>query len=587
MIPRLLGRRLLWAGMVMAVVTLIVGAVVGAQSATDTSLRMQRGGDLAMAYERARAAVVAEQNAEAAYWASPTAAGAERVDAAASAVVRSLRAIQLDGTQADGRAVQQALADQTEVAGGWQLLRRSAAAGDIAAAGVAQRDAVLPWLRALDATLTRASVQVQGGLLVSLGAARQASATVLVATVFAFVFGLLLIVAGMAALHYKRRLDAARELEFERMRRAALTDSLTGLHNHRAFHDDLGRLVRAGDQVCLVLLDLDGLRSINDRLGHRAGDEHIRLFAAALAVETAEPQAAYRIGGDRFAVLLPGQRPLEGLYLVSSLQQRLRAKADGDQAVGCTAGVAETTPGVGKDTLLWRADLALVEARRSHRQALVHSPGLEALVARPAERRQTDNLGALATSLARAVDAKDAYTHSHCETVAELCGLIAEQLGLSPERVARVRLAGLLHDVGKIGIPDAILRKPGPLTDAEYASMKQHPTLGHHILSAAELGDVADWILHHHERVDGCGYPDGLSGEAIPFESRIVMVADAFEAITADRPYRDSRSVVEAIVELERHSGTQFDPRCLVALKAVVGTGTVTIVPADEPALAA
>jgi polar amino acid transport system substrate-binding protein len=116
--------------------------------------------------------------------------------------------------------------------------------------------------------------------------------------------------------------------------------------------------------------------------------------------------------------------------------------------------------------------------------------------------------------------------------------------------------------------------------------MKQHPTLGHHILSAAELDDIATWIRHHHERIDGCGYPEGLAGDAIPFESRILMVADAFEAITADRPYRDRRSVGEAMVELERHSGTQFDPRCLAALARVVGPRPYASesVPGPDPA---
>ncbi len=168
------------------------------------------------------------------------------------------------------------------------------------------------------------------------------------------------------------------------------------------------------------------------------------------------------------------------------------------------------------------------------------------------------------------MDAKDAYTHSHCETVAELCALIATEIGMPPERVAKVRLAGLLHDVGKIGISDAILQKPGKLTTDEFEVMKTHPTLGCHIVSAAELYEEAEWILHHHERLDGCGYPDGLCGEAVPLESRIIMVADAFEAITADRPYRDRRSVGEALAELNRHAGAQFDPQCLRALERIV-----------------
>jgi len=176
------------------------------------------------------------------------------------------------------------------------------------------------------------------------------------------------------------------------------------------------------------------------------------------------------------------------------------------------------------------------------------------------------HLSTLATALARAVDAKDSYTRSHCETVAELCVLIAGELGLDTDRVARIRIAGLLHDVGKIGISDAILQKPAALTAEEAAIMRTHPDLGAHIVSAAELYEEAGWILHHHERLDGRGYPDGLTGGDVPLESRIIMVADAFEAMTSDRPYRPRRPVDEALAELERHSGTQFDPECIAAL---------------------
>lgn len=195
---------------------------------------------------------------------------------------------------------------------------------------------------------------------------------------------------------------------------------------------------------------------------------------------------------------------------------------------------------------------------------------------------------AVLVALANAVEAKDPSTEHHCNRLAGLALGLARLLAVDDDMAEAIGYGAALHDVGKIGIPDAILRKPGPLTGDEYQAMKEHPALGRHIVSAANLPEVADWILHHHERVDGCGYPDGLAGDAIPFESRIVMVADAFEAITADRPYRDSRSVAEAIDELERHAGSQFDPRCLDALKRVVGTGAPTIVPAQAPvALAA
>ena len=176
----------------------------------------------------------------------------------------------------------------------------------------------------------------------------------------------------------------------------------------------------------------------------------------------------------------------------------------------------ESCPTLGRDGLIRRADLALIQAKRSHRRCLLYNEALEPTLSTPdqvAEQRHTD---ALATALARAVDAKDAYTHSHCETVSELCGLIAQELGMDARQIGRLRLAGLLHDVGKIGITDTILQKPGPLTDDEFTIMKTHTRLGHAIVSAAERPIEAEWILHHHERVDGGGYPDGLAGRTDP-----------------------------------------------------------------------
>lgn len=179
--------------------------------------------------------------------------------------------------------------------------------------------------------------------------------------------------------------------------------------------------------------------------------------------------------------------------------------------------------------------------------------------------------GTLASALARAVDAKDSYTRSHSETVAELCALIATNLGLDSSHVASVRLAGLVHDVGKIGVPDVILQKPAKLEPSEYEIIKAHSALGHKILNGTDLSREAPWVLHHHERLDGGGYPGGLAYEEIPLESRIIHVADAFEAMTSDRPYRRGMPQEDALAELRKHAGRQFDPRCVDALLSGLG----------------
>jgi putative nucleotidyltransferase with HDIG domain len=165
-----------------------------------------------------------------------------------------------------------------------------------------------------------------------------------------------------------------------------------------------------------------------------------------------------------------------------------------------------------------------------------------------------------AASLAHAVDARDAYTGSHSYMVGELAARVAQRMGLDPEKIELTRLAGSLHDLGKLAIPEEILRKPGPLNEAERLVLERHPQIGYRMLDSLGVEPVASWVLHHHERWDGDGYPDRLGGERIPLGSRIVLVADAYDAMTTDRVYRSRLSHERAMAELERCAGTQFDP---------------------------
>jgi len=179
-------------------------------------------------------------------------------------------------------------------------------------------------------------------------------------------------------------------------------------------------------------------------------------------------------------------------------------------------------------------------------------------------------------ALAQAVDAKDSYTAGHSSRVTQYSVVIAEELGLDSEIVRRVRLSGLLHDVGKIGIQDSVLGKPGKLTDEEFAMMKSHPVVGGHILKpVAQLADVIDGVISHHERFDGRGYPRGLKGEEIPLQGRIIGVADAFDAMTSDRVYRPRLSDEVALAELKKNSGTQFDSRMVDAFLAAFDRGLI------------
>jgi len=370
---------------------------------------------------------------------------------------------------------------------------------------------------------------------------------------------------------HRRRVERHHQRRVDQLSAQARTDTLTRLGNRRAFEDDLGMIIAAraerAQPFALLAVDLDGLKKINDRNGHPAGDMQIRKVADCLRDVVGEDGSVYRTGGDEFMVILPGRRAWHGLNLAAKIDQVTRARTGG-RAV--SVGLTESIATEGRHLLMNQADIALYEAKRTRLSAVAYHPGLSPAVDGDRDDLPSHEQRALAAALARAVDAKDAGTRSHSETVAQLCVAIGERLQIDPTGLERLRLAGLLHDVGKIGVADAILQKPDRLAPEELSAMTEHVEIGHAILLAAELPIEAHWVLHHHERIDGDGYPAGLSSASIPVESRIIAVADAFEAMTGTRPYREAVSVDEAIVELQANGGTQFDARCVDALVAVV-----------------
>jgi HD-GYP domain-containing protein (c-di-GMP phosphodiesterase class II) len=190
-----------------------------------------------------------------------------------------------------------------------------------------------------------------------------------------------------------------------------------------------------------------------------------------------------------------------------------------------------------------------------------------------AERNLRAGLVNTVHALARAVDAKDGYTHSHSQRVARYAAELGRALGLPEPQLEQLRSAGVLHDVGKIGIPDAVLFKPARLDAGEFAVMRRHSELGRDIIAGAGLEEIGEWVLHLHERYDGRGYPHGLAGEAIPLASRILHCADALEAMTSSRIYRPGMPVEDALAELERGAGTQFDPEIAAELIRLVRAG--------------
>jgi diguanylate cyclase (GGDEF)-like protein/putative nucleotidyltransferase with HDIG domain len=361
-----------------------------------------------------------------------------------------------------------------------------------------------------------------------------------------------------------------------RAMRLALTDPLTGLGNHRHFHERLQRELQSAEEnatpLALCFVDIDDFKTINDRFGHPSGDRVLSQVAGRLR----QGGEAFRLGGDEFALLLVDNDESTALEAANSIVERIGAlDLDHIGNVTVSAGLA-TFPvqGHGRDQLIRLADSALYWAKehgknrvRLYRPDVVELAELKRLAAGPdrAARYRA------AASLAKAVDARDTYTGSHSERVAELAARLATRIGIDAEQIELTRLAGSLHDLGKLAIPEEILRKAGELTDSERLVLERHPQIGFRMLDSLGVDPVADIVLHHHERWDGAGYPDGLRGEEIPLGARIIFVADAYDAMTSDRVYRARRSHEEALAELRRCAGTQFDPMIVDAFAAELG----------------
>jgi diguanylate cyclase (GGDEF)-like protein len=369
-----------------------------------------------------------------------------------------------------------------------------------------------------------------------------------------------------------------------RAMRLALTDPLTGLGNHRHFHERLQHeLVEAqarSTAVSLCLIDVDDFKTINDRFGHPVGDRVLSQLAARLR----QGGEGFRLGGDEFAVLLVGYDQREARTAAASVVERLASVSlDGGGEITVSAGVATyPSQGVGRDELIRLADSALYWAKEHGKnQVRVYRPDVVELAELKRLASGADKAARYraAASLAKAVDARDVYTGSHSERVADLAARIAVRLGLGDEHVELTRLAGSLHDLGKLAIPEEILRKPGPLTEPERLVLERHPQIGYRMLESLGVAPVAEWVLHHHERWDGAGYPEGVSGDAIPLGARIIFVADAYDAMTSDRVYRPRLTAEDAVVELRRCAGTQFDPAVVAAIAEELGH--------SEPALRA
>ena len=355
---------------------------------------------------------------------------------------------------------------------------------------------------------------------------------------------LLLVVArlGMSFAENVRMLRASR--------REAVTDALTGLGNRRALEPALRDRLDAEDLEPFVVAfyDLDGFKTYNDTFGHQAGDMLLARLGAR--VTAALPEAdVFRLGGDEFCVLIDEAAGGEaGVRTAAAALQERGSTFE----VGCSFGMVrvpeETTDA---ETAMVLADARMYEHKNGRRPDA------------PTESQDV---------LVRALVERNQELGQHNNDVANLVVRVSRELGLEPADLVAARRAAELHDVGKLAIPDAILEKPGALSEQEWAFMRQHTIVGERIVaSATSLSDVAPIVRSSHERWDGGGYPDSLAGETIPLGARIIAVCDAYDAMTTTRPYRQAMSEADAVAELSRCAGHQFDPRVVAAFERVIG----------------
>jgi len=319
-------------------------------------------------------------------------------------------------------------------------------------------------------------------------------------------------------------------------------DHLTGLYNRRFFEAELKRLdTKRNLPLTIVMGDVNGLKLINDSFGHATGDQLLIKAAEAIKKGCRADDIIARIGGDEFVILLPKTDGFEAEQLIKRMKGLSKKERVGDVEISISFG-CETKKSEAEEieSILKKAE------DKMYNNKLFEGPSIR---------------GKVIHNIINTLNKKSKREEAHSKRVSEICERMGDALGLKENKIKELKAVGQIHDIGKIVIADDVLNKPGKLTDDEWAEMKRHAETGYRILSTAnDMSEMAEYVLYHHERWDGKGYPKGLKGEAIPLESRIIAIADAYDAMTSDRPYREAISRDAAIEEIRKNAGTQFDP---------------------------
>ena len=349
----------------------------------------------------------------------------------------------------------------------------------------------------------------------------------------------------------------------EELRTLRTSDPLTGLPLPVMLEPrllpEIERSKRYGRPLTVAAIDVDDFRAINRHHGRQVGDQVLVAVGRMLADVTRASDFVSRSGADEFVILMPETTAAEALLAFERIFLELEALKVGEiESVSVSVGVAEWERGQTAEQLLSSAGARIEVARAmgGGRAAAGDAPEEADAFAEGGAR------GDVIAALAEALVERDRYTGEHSESVVDLVERVARGLALGPREIDQIKAAALLHDIGKVAIPDDVLNKPGPLDEDEWKVMREHPVIGERILRAIPgMGSIARIVRHEHERFGGGGYPDGIAGEQIPIGARIILACDAYHAMTSDRPYRKGMSHADAIAELVAHAGTQFDPR--------------------------
>lgn len=369
----------------------------------------------------------------------------------------------------------------------------------------------------------------------------------------------------------------------QRVKQTADVDKLTGALARQRIEAALNNRIKLGDRYkekfAVLMIDIDRFKSFNDVHGHEVGDQVLRNVAGLLLGEVRETDRVGRWGGEEFLVILPGADTTQAVLAAERIRMRIAAEriasdADVEIPVTVSIGVAcYPEHSIYAEGMVRSADDAMLCAKRSGRNLTqVYSPNMRNACPLPPQNKvfQENGLGTI-NALAAALDAKDSYTANHSHDVKELAMRIAGKMSINRERIETLEMACVLHDIGKVSVPDSILNKPGPLDAKEWEIVKEHPRMGVMILrEAPQLSPILPVVLHHHENFDGSGYPEGRVGSSIPVLARILAVADAYTAMKSSRPYRKAMDPNTAMREVKNRRGSHFDPRVIDTLEIVL-----------------